>query len=476
MNSMRKIFVFVTLFGLLINFSPAAMAQGLSGLSGLANVPESEGVTSWLSRQAMPLKSIEAGTGFEDLKPLKKVLKDARIVGLGEATHGTREFFQFKHRMVEFLVREMGFTVLCMEASYPAALDINEYVLNGKGDRDKALASQGLWAWDTKEVTALIEWMRQYNKTVPEEKKVRFAGFDMHNNELAVQFVNDYLRKVAPERIEKAATAFKLLKPSELGRQHFEYASAPLQEREAALATLNELHGFLSLNELKFKRLTSATEFDKAMQYVRILTQFADIYRRPYYDPQNPENSNGYIRDYYMAENIQRYVNAGNPQTKIILWAHNDHIGNYKNGMGAHLRQTFGESYYTLALTFGEGGFQAREMSKDVTIGALAPFSVGPATAGSVEWYFSRAGFENFLIDFRHSTKAPEVERWFAASHNMRTIGLGYFREGREPLSAIKLKEAFDGMVFIGKTSRATPNPTGTRGPWVIPAQSGHDE
>ena len=139
---------------------------------------ETEQVTKWFTSNAIPLKSVE-GESFAELKPLKQVLRGVRIVGLGEETHGTREFFQLKRRLIEFLVKEAGFTVFAMELSYAASLDINEYVLNGTGDRDKLLAKQGLWAWDTQEVSEVIEWLRQYNSSMPAEKKVRFVG---HNN------------------------------------------------------------------------------------------------------------------------------------------------------------------------------------------------------------------------------------------------------------------------------------------------------
>jgi erythromycin esterase len=106
-------------------------------------------VVAWLRENAVPLKTVEAGNGFDDLQPLKRVLRDVRFVGLGEATHGTREFFQFKHRMVEFLVREMGFRVFAIEASYSACQNINDYVMSKTDDGAKALDSQGFWTWNT---------------------------------------------------------------------------------------------------------------------------------------------------------------------------------------------------------------------------------------------------------------------------------------------------------------------------------------
>ena len=88
----------------------------------------------WIRTNAIPLKTVEAGQGFDDMMPLKRVIGDARIVGLGEATHGTREFFQLKHRMVEFLATQMGFSIFTIEANMPEAYKLNDYVLHGTGD------------------------------------------------------------------------------------------------------------------------------------------------------------------------------------------------------------------------------------------------------------------------------------------------------------------------------------------------------
>ena len=92
------------------------------------------GPTDWIKTNAVSLKTVEAGHGFDDMAPLKAMVGDARIVALGEATHGSREFFQLKHRMLEFLVKEKGFTIFSINANMPEAYRLNDYVLEGKGD------------------------------------------------------------------------------------------------------------------------------------------------------------------------------------------------------------------------------------------------------------------------------------------------------------------------------------------------------
>jgi len=122
------------------------------------------------------LRGVRAGCGFADLEPLRAIVSSARIVALGEATHGTREFFQLKHRLLEFLVRELGFTAFALEANWPEAQAVDDYVRHGRGDPAAALAGLRFWTWNTEEVLALIEWLRAYN--AGGGRPVSFTGFD----------------------------------------------------------------------------------------------------------------------------------------------------------------------------------------------------------------------------------------------------------------------------------------------------------
>lgn len=151
-------------------------------------------VIGWFKDQAIPIKTVEAENSFADLKPLKKVFRNVRFVGLGEATHGTREFFQFKHRMLEFLVREMGFRVFAIEASFAACENINDYVMGKTDDGAAALDSQKFWIWNTEEVGAMIDWIREYNRSVPPDRRVKFVGFDIQHNETGKAKLLEYLK------------------------------------------------------------------------------------------------------------------------------------------------------------------------------------------------------------------------------------------------------------------------------------------
>jgi len=117
-----------------------------------AQAPAPDAVTEWIRGSAIRLTTPLAGHGFDDMQPLAKVVGDARIVALGEATHGTREFFQLKHRMLEFLATQMGFSIFSIEANMPEAYRLNDFVLNGQGDPATLIKGMYFWTWDIEEV------------------------------------------------------------------------------------------------------------------------------------------------------------------------------------------------------------------------------------------------------------------------------------------------------------------------------------
>src|SRR4249920_1992407 len=118
--------------------------------------PTSSPVLSWIKQQAIPLKTTDPQASLDDLQPLQRFVGNASIVGLGEETHGSHEFFTMKHRLLEFLVEKMGFTMFAMEGSWSAGEQINRYVVQGQGDAGKVLQQFHFWTWNTQEVLDLL--------------------------------------------------------------------------------------------------------------------------------------------------------------------------------------------------------------------------------------------------------------------------------------------------------------------------------
>lgn len=157
---------------------------------------------AWLKQNALPVSTVLAGQGLDDLAKLDGIVGDARVVALGEPTHGTREAFQMKHRLLEYLVEKKGFSIFAIEGNMPEAYALNQYIIDGKGDPKALIAGMYFWTWQTQEVLAMVEWMREWNvKNPPSTGKPRlqFTGFDMQVPDLAWKNVGTFVAAHAPD-------------------------------------------------------------------------------------------------------------------------------------------------------------------------------------------------------------------------------------------------------------------------------------
>jgi len=152
-----------------------------------------------LAEHTTPLGTTDPLEPFPDLDGLDEILGAARVIGLGEATHGTREFFRLKHRLVRYLVREHGLRTVALEANLPETLAIDEYVTHGRGDPRDALDSIYFWTWNVEAVLELLEWLRSFNEGRPLADRVRFHGVDTQYTTGAVQHLRGFFEQVDAE-------------------------------------------------------------------------------------------------------------------------------------------------------------------------------------------------------------------------------------------------------------------------------------
>lgn len=415
--------------------------------------PAPDDVVAWIRSKAIPLKTALAGKGLEDMEPLKAIVGDARLVALGEATHGTREFFQLKHRMLEFLVEKMGFRAFGIEASFGDCLPLTEYVRTGKGDPKAALANQGFWTWDTEEVLALVQWMRRYNEDKGHPEKLSFWGFDMQSPAGSTLALLAYLQKVDPAFTKEIGPALEPIDDdfSWKSQRHGRARDETLGRVSEAVRKIDHR---LASQQKEYIQKTTERDLRLARIHVRVLTDFLLSQHQDYS-----------VRDRSMADVAADLLHIEGPRSKMVLWAHNGHINESSNAgmpsMGSHLARRFGDGYVTFGFAFDEGSFQAIDFGSERR--GLIPFTVPSAPPGSLDHTLARANVPLFALSLRGAPGGP-VSDWLSAASYTRSFGAVF--DERVPDFGVSHQipgEHYDALLFVQKTTAARPNETGKR-------------
>lgn len=426
-------------------------------LEALVPQPAPEAVVSWMKQQAAALDTAEPGSGFADLQPLKEIIADARVVGLGETSHGTREIFRMKHRLLEFLVTEMGFTVFALETPWPNGLAINDYVLNGKGDPARLMA--GMYeVWDTREVLALIEWMRAYNEDPAHRKKVKFYGADIRESSLGAEYVARYLEKVDPDFLKQVdvGRTLSMLRDPRVYEILYSYS---VQQCADLKDLMNEFLLHFDREKGTLVQKSSEREWREARHLVRFLQQFVN-----YAAAVNASDFDAMdLVDRAMAENIRWILDNEPAGTRVAYWAHNYHIAlaHYPAfscaPMGMYLKQVLGRDYVSIGFEFNRGSFQSRDFTPSQTPFLMRSFTLD-SIPGSFAAAMARTGIPIFILDLRRIPGSGVVHDWFFARHIFKSINSVYADE-RDIQHWFKVPTYFDALIFFENTTAAQPNP-----------------
>jgi erythromycin esterase len=422
-------------------------------------------ITRWLRQRAIPVSTRGGVDQTSDMGFLKPLLQDAKVVGFGEATHGTREFFTVRHRMLEYLVSELGFNVFAIEASYSAAEAVNDYVLGGNGDCASLLSALGFVMWDVEEFKEVLDWLRLYNARHGEARKVRFHGLDIWNTSPGRQRILDYLRVAAPDRLPETEELFAAIARAEsrgLVLAH-EGIEGRMHRRVHALAQ------FLQENRAALAAKSSLTEHDEIAWHLRVIEQWIGANLTDELDELLPglprvAGLNNLARSRFMAENLAHLMDRDGPGARVVIWAHIYHLGVGLNdarhgptrNMGHDLRERWGGQYYAFSLELDHGSYLAREWLPDKTLGALLNAPLQPAPKGSLPWHLSLVDQPAFVLDLHAPAGNPVIERWLGDSHSMHMIGWGRRDSPTLTMEAVP-SQCFDGIVFVKNTSSTTP-------------------
>lgn len=280
----------------------------------------SDETTRALARIARPLE------GADDLDPLLARVGDARYVLLGEASHGTHEFYAWRSEITRMLVREKGFRFVAVEGDWPDCERVNRYVKGrpgaGSSAREvlRAFERWPTWMWANEEIVRLAEWLRDENAGRPEEQKAGFFGLDVYSLWESMQAVVAYLERVDPTAARAARRAYECFAP--YGDEPQEYARATL-----LVPTSCEDEVVHMLNDLRRHAPSyaedSAEAFFAAEQNALVVRNGELYYRTMVRGGAASWN----VRDLHMVETLERLMAFHGPDAKAIVWEHNTHVG-----------------------------------------------------------------------------------------------------------------------------------------------------
>jgi len=388
---------------------------------------------------------------------------DAQVVLLGEATHGTSEFYRMRAQITQQLILRRGFRAVAVEADWPDAAAVDRYVRN-KPPRARAwtpFARFPTWMWRNTETHELIEWLRAYNATTHSD--VSFSGLDLYSMYTSAYEVVRYLDRIDPEAAVAARNRYGRLSPWE--QDPAAYGRAALVGRMQSA----EQDVVAMLRELLAKRLEytarDGDDFFDAAQNARVVAGAERYYRTMYYGAADSWN----LRDQHMVDTLRSLITQRN-NAKMIVWAHNSHVGDASAtemaargelNVGQLCRSAFGDSAYIVGFGTDHGTVAAAHNWDE----PMSVMRVRPARADSYERLCHDSGVPAFLLALRDPAR-EELRDALADARLERAIGVVY-RPDTELQShyfQAVLPAQFDEYIWFDETEAVNALPAGEPG------------
>lgn len=384
---------------------------------------------------------------------------DRRVVLLGEASHGTSEFYRARAAITERLIERHGFTIVAVEADWPDAAAIDRYV-RGRGASPGAarpFLRFPTWMWRNTDVAAFVEWLRAHNDKVKAfQPQAGFYGLDIYNMRGSIAAVLEYLDRVDPEAARVARERYGCLTPWQTEPSTYGRAALTKGYRECEEAVLEQCREMLA-RQLDHASRDGEELFDAA-QNARLIAFAERYYRTMYYG--GPQSWN--LRDTHMFETLERILDARGPNAKAVVWAHNSHIGDARYtemgisreevNIGQLCRQRFGDA----AALIGFGTHAGTVAAATDWDGEMEIKSVRPSREDSYERLCHDAGIERFLLDLGRD---PNLRDRLTERRLERFIGVIYRPETElhSHYADASLARQFDAFVWFDETSAVTP-------------------
>jgi erythromycin esterase-like protein len=417
----------------------------------------SRSILSAINRTAVPLTFSP-----DDYNPLLEWIGDRGLVLIGEASHGTHDFYRERALITRRLIEEKGFNAVAIEGDWPDASRVHRFV-RGVGEDDNARDALGdflrfpAWMWRNLDVLAFVDWLYRFNQNFALPERVGFYGLDLYSLHASIRAVLNYLEKVDPEGAQRARYRYACFDHFAEDTQAYGYAAsfgltkdcedevvAQLIEMRRRSADLASRDGRVGPDDYLF-----------AEQNARLVLN-AERYYRAMFDGR-AESWN--VRDEHMADTLM-WLRQTRPTTKIVVWAHNSHLGNAhatemsargERNVGQLMRDRLDDAVFLTGFTTYSGEVTAASQWEAPAERKI----VRPALEGSYEALFHQTGIPAFLLSLRdrraiQALDKPLLERAIGVIYRPETERLSHYFQSRMP-------GQFDAVIHIDRTMALIP-------------------
>lgn len=402
----------------------------------------------------------------DGLAPLVDAIGDARLVLIGEATHGTHEFYRTRAELTKALISRKRFNLVAVEADWPDAYRVNRWVRHASDDPDADAALEDFtrfprWMWRNRDVVEFLGWLRDYNAAQAASARVGFYGLDLYSLHTSIDAVLAYLRKIDPVAAERARYRYGCLEDFGEDPQTYGYAARFGLARSCeddVVAQLMELRRQAAEYAGRDGRI-AADEYFFAEQNARLVRNAEEYYRSMFQGRVESWN----LRDTHMMETLDAllgHVGQTSGEARAVVWAHNSHLGDARAtqmgeigelNLGQLVRQAHGGRAFLVGFTTHTGTVTAASNWDE----PAQRKRVRPSMAGSYERVFHDVGISRFLVLLRQGATRDALQR----PHLERAIGVIY-RPDSERVSHYfhaRLPDQFDAVLHFDETSALEP-------------------
>src|SRR5882724_8964267 len=404
----------------------------------------------------------------QDYDPLMDLVGEARFVLLGEASHGTHEFYHERAQITERLIKEKGFTAVAVEADWPDAYRVNRYVRSMSDDVDaiEALADFRrfpTWMWRNTDVVEFLEWLHDHNEALlPNATKTGFYGLDLYSLRASMEAVLQYLEKIDLEAARRARARYACFDQFGDDIQNYGFAAGLGLAKSCTEEVVAQLFE-LQRRAMEYARRDGRMAEDElfyAEQNARLVKNAEEYYRSMFLE----EVSSWNLRDRHMVETLDAlaaHLDRQGGRAKLVVWAHNSHLGDARAtqmsqrgelNVGQLVRERYGREAVLVGFTTHHGTVTAASDWE----GVAERKRVRPALAGSYEAMFHAAQPTRFLLTWREADTAteglrdPRLERAIGVIYRPETERMSHYFRARLP-------DQFDAVLHFDETRAVEP-------------------